>query len=173
MLLLLASSQVMPRQKQRERERASGGRRGGAREETEQVSVGGLPASQPFDAASTAAISPTDGYCCTHGVAQSEIRGEDSCRGQGSPPRPAAAPLLHSPTPRHPLSVSPSSPPDPHPALAPAAAHTPGYPSAVNKHAPFPTNSLLPFRLALGAAASADPSRLTPIGFGFFASPSR
>lgn len=160
----------MPRQKQRER--ASGGRRGGAREETEQVSVGGLPASQPFDAASTDTIFPTDGYCCTHGGAQSEIR-EDSCRGQGSPPRPPTAPLLHSPTPRHPLSVSPSSPPHPRPALAPAAAHTPGSPSAVNKHAPFPTNSLLPFRLALGAAASADPSRLTPIGFGFFASPSR
>lgn len=89
MLLLLASSHAMPRQKQREREShlGSGGRRGGAREETEQVSVGGLPASQPFDAASTATISPTDGYCCTHGGAQSEIR-EDSCRGQGSPPRP-------------------------------------------------------------------------------------
>jgi hypothetical protein len=81
-------SRERERERERESERASGGRRGGAREETEQVSVGGLPASQPFDAASTAAISPTDGYCCTHGVAQSEIRGEDSCRGQGSPPRP-------------------------------------------------------------------------------------
>jgi hypothetical protein len=179
MLLLLASSHAMPRQKQRERERER---------ERERASIWGKKGrgsgrnrtGQRWRAARFPAVRCSfDGRDLPNGRLLLHARGRpvrDQRRGQLPRPRqptPPAAPLLHSPTTRHPLSVSPSSPPHPRPALAPAAAHTPGSPSAVNKHAPFPTNSLLPFRLALGAAASADPSRLTPIGFGFFASPSR